>query len=180
MADDVLTLQGSKELSVDFTNIRKGMNTAALRAAARAGGKIIQKKAEQNAPVGSNRRPIRFKDGSRKKRLSKAIRVVNQKNPRGKTGEVKVDVGWLPTAFHGAFIHSGAKEATYGPRNKAFKMPKARRGSGGKPFIRGLITIPRRGQDRFLTDAFRSEKTRAHKAVRKHIFDVQQKIVGKD
>ncbi len=166
----------AKALHDQFAAIKKGMSTATLRRAVRAGGKVVQKKAAQNAPVANARarKRVTFKDGSKKKRLSKSIRVVNQKGARGATGTVKVDIGWLRSAFHGNMIHAGAKSATYGPSKLAFKMPK-----GGKyPFVRGRITVPRRPPDKFLQRAFNSEKSRANQEIRRVLDQAQQRAVA--
>ena len=158
--------------------LKKGMNTAALRKSAREGAKLVAKKAAQNAPRGSNRGKAQvFKDGTKKTKLAKSIRVKERKGrKRGQTGEVSMDVGWLSTAFHGNFIHGGAKAATYGPvKMKAFKMPKG----NDPPFIRGMVTIPRRPKDPFLRSAYRSERPRAFRAMRQTMNQIQAKAVAR-
>ena len=172
-----MSVQGVQDLKLDFKRLRKGMSTASLRKAIRSGGKIVQKKAAQNAPVGSSRerRKVTFKDGTKKTKLSKSIRVVAKKIPRGQTGSVSVNVGWLSTAFHGRFIHSGATGATFAPKKSAFRMPKGRRGSADVPFVRGTITIPRRPRDKFLVRAFKTEANRVEKEIARVMDQIQEK-----
>ena len=173
------TVVGAPDLKANMKNLKKGMNTTALRRAIRAGGRVVQIQAAANAPVqAGKRRKIKFKNGNTKKKLSKSIRLSNVKNPKGQTGEVKVADGCKKDSYHGNFIHSGAKSARIAPLRLALKFPKS---SGiESQFVRGTgVTIPRRSANPFLTKAFRQKRNAARRAIAFEMNKAQAKAARK-